>query len=130
LVSDGDADAVASIVSTLGNIRRFKEPQSVFEEFSDSGVAICVDVKDDAALERALLTFIESRKMENYHTPETENSSGFARNEELLAHATKFLSQTPYSLHLIDLKSDSLGAVFVRDEFEDEFLPMTNRFMY
>lgn len=131
LVGDGDPDATASVIATFGNqIRSFKEPQAIFEELSDNSIGICVDVKDDEALESALRLFIESRDLKGYQPPETENPGGFARCEELLEHARQFLNKTPYSLHLIDLKTDSIGAVIVRDEFEDEFLPMTNRFLY
>jgi hypothetical protein len=126
LISDGDADAAAAVVAAIGNIRKIKDPIALFEAMYDCGIGIYADVKEDELLASDLQSSMDSRDIKGYQTPDTKTDGNFARCEELLNNAIGFLHTTPYSLYVIDLQADSLRAVLVADEFQNEFLLFSN----
>jgi hypothetical protein len=120
LAADGDADAVDSVIETVGRLRKVEDIDELVGALYESGQAIYADVKDDETLELTAGQLAEERGIGDFEGPPGP-PFGPARCEAILDVLAAWVALRSYTLFRFESDGDAWCAVLVRAAYADEF---------
>ena len=121
LVTDGDTEAVESVIEKTGKPRKVEDAWDLMCALSeDVNHAVHADIKDDMTAAGQAEFLVREREIGEFVAPEAPPAGG-ARVYASLRALGDWLPAKGYTLFAIDNDDDAVHAVAVRSAFVDEF---------
>lgn len=125
LAADGDADAVDSVVDTVGRPRKVEDIEELVGAMYENGQAMYADIKDDETLELTAGQLAEARGIGEFEGPPGP-PFGPARCGAVLDALAAWVAPRGYTLFRFESDADAWCAVLVRSAYTDEFRALSD----